>query len=346
MKLVQLSLTLAATIINSHSVYGQWNPDNSDCDGCLTNADEFQVCVQQFCMNTECLGAPPYTNVPSLASCCGMDSNCRDYADQMETCLDDCLPECIEESIRSYLECSDQSALTGTCNMEDCITRIALDRDFIDVGGNANEFFEELADDLENTGFTADCSSTVEKATLVCETGESCCNYCNPQLGMVMNCVVNVMIRPWQKTVVDNQSYDSNDDACEALTEGPNSQPGYRACGDMLARRQLNDVIVNVVAEGNKTTMDVVAEGNKTTTEVVVGDKAKDATAKCMGQMKWSIALGNVTEAGGGMVNCATVEGARILEKDDSGEATTSAASPKNILSAAFLVVAAASVFA
>merc|ERR1719491_249812 len=273
-------------------------------------------------MNTGCLGAPPYTSTPSLATCCDMDSNCQDYADQMETCLEDCLPECIEESIGEYLQCSDQSALTGTCNMEDCITGIALEADYLAVDGDEDDFLQELADDLEDTGFTADCSSTVEKATTVCETGRTCCNYCNPQLGMMINCVVNVMIRPWQKSEI-SESYDSDDDACEALTAGPGNQPseyGRHACRDMLAGRQLTDVVVNVVAEGNKTTMDVVAEGNKTTTEVVVGDKAKDATAKCMEQMKWGIALGNVTEAGGGMVNCAAVEGARMLKKGDSAE--------------------------
>jgi len=334
MKLVQSSLAVAAMIISSPSVYGQWNPDNAACEGCLEEADTFQSCVKEFCIDDKlyCLAAPPYVSSAALASCCGFDSDCEASAPKIDVCTEQCIPSCVEKSISEYLSCSERSNLSGACVMEDCITRIALDRDWIDVGENSDgsNFFDKLGDDLNDQPFSTDCDSTDAKGKKVCAIGADCCSGCNPELGVVMHCIVNEMIRPWLKS----DSFDSDDDECSALSAGTNSNPGKKACETLLdsrRERQLTDM-----------------EETTDETDGVVSDTAMKATQECMKGMKWNVALGNATEAGSATINCVVVEGARMLQPDDEEEpkASNAAASPKSVLSAAFLVVAAASVFA
>jgi len=355
MKVVQSTLTLAALLISSHSVYGQWDPDNSVCDGCLEHGDTFQSCVKQFCKDDNengddkkyCLASPPYTSSTSLGGCCGFDNDCMETAPKVDDCTANCLPSCVEPSISRYLSCAERSNLSGSCAMEDCITKITLDRSWIDVGESSDgeDFFEKLGESLEEQSFSNDCQSTNDKGKEVCQIGASCCDSCNPKLGVVMNCIVNEMIRPWQKSEdTFGDSFDSSEDACSDFRAGTINNPGKEACATLLGterQRQLTDM-----------------EETTDETEEVVSEKAMKSTEECMKGMKWNIALGNVTEAGSITMNCVVIEGARMLEIDEEGEpkasnekevepkASSAAASPKTVLSAAFLVVAATSLFA
>jgi hypothetical protein len=207
--------------------------------------------------------------------------------------------------------------------MEDCVTSIALERDWtVDAEG---DFFEQLGESLENTQFSEDCTSTNEKAKEVCKLGKDCCAVCNPELGKVMHCIVNEVTRPWIKSEGFDPSWDSSEDECPELSVSD----GEGACSGLLGgrKRQLTDT--------------------EETTGGDVSDKTAAATEKCMKGMKMNVALGNVTAASSDTINCVVVEGARMLEKDEEApKESNSAASPKSVLSAAFLLVAAASVFA
>jgi len=354
MKLVQSSLTMAAMIVSSRSVYGQWNPDDESCDGCMGHADKFQSCVKESCIDDKlyCMLAPPFSSSVTLGNCCNFGSDCSEAAKKLDICTGydydcgsdsskecekpkPCLPSCVESSIAKYLSCSYKSSLQDTCVMSDCVTKIALDRDWINVTSKEDNFLEKLGESLEDQQFSNDCTSTSAKALEVCKIGQSCCDGCNPELGMVMHCIVNEVIRPWQKEETTRDSFDSDDDECADLSKGRNNKPGEEACCGLLdgecerRQRQLTDL-----------------EG---TTGGVVNDKVAAATEKCMEGMKWNVALGNSTAAGSDTMNCVVVEGARMLESGGEEEApkeSNSAASPKSVLSAAFLVVAAAAVFA
>jgi len=347
MKLVQSSLTVAAVIISSRSVYGQWDPDNEQCEDCLEEADKFQGCVEDKCINGDnkefCLGEAQYlTTSVVLGICCGFGDSCLQSAEKMDTCTgmgmdsddindgESCLPSCVSSSINEYFECMDPS--DNSCSMEDCVTSIALQNDWIidpDANSDGGDFFEQLGESLEDVSYSDDCTSTNEKALRVCEIGESCCQGCNPELGMVMHCIVNEVTRPWIKAKSGfDSSWDSSEDECPELSAGSSSD-GKDACSGFLDRRQRQLTDTEETTGGD------------------VSDKSAAATEKCMKSMKMNVALGNATAAGSETINCVVVEGARMLEKEEEApKESNAAASPKSVLSAVFLVVAAASVFA
>merc|ERR1711862_198582 len=199
------------------------------------------------------------------------------------------------DTATAYLDCS---RTVSPCRFDNCVTGIALDRDWINVEGDEDEFYKQLAEYLDSKGFSDSCESTEEKAKLVCDIGKSCCETCNPELGEVMNCVVNNMTRPWLFTQ-DRTGVFSSDEECAKLSAG---KDGNEACATLLGagdKRQL--------MEARRTLTE--------TEEMAVSNE----TGKCMEELRWNVMLGNVTEAGEGYTNCVTIAGAKILETDDYG---------------------------
>jgi len=261
----------------------------------------FSSCTEKYCVGSEtrCLRAPPFLSADSLRGCCKMEKSdsgkdCSDAAEAVDQCLEKCLPGCVLETATAYLDCS---RTISPCRFDNCVTGIALDRDWIDVKGDDNDiFYEQLSNDLEGKVFSDSCESTEEKAKLVCDIGKSCCETCNPELGAVMNCVVNDMMRPWLFT---RGGEFSSDEECAKLSAGTN---GTEACATLLGagdKRQL--------MEARRTLTE--------TEEMAVSNE----TGKCMEELRWNVMMGNVTEAGEGYTNCVTIAGAKILETDDYG---------------------------
>merc|ERR1711972_278327 len=77
---------------------------------------------------------------------------------------------------------------------------------------------------------------------------------------------------------------------------------------------------------------------------VDIAPEAEEAANKCMKQFKWNLGMGNSTKAGAEMINCVSIEGARLLEEEEEEAPSAANANTRSVLSAAFLVVAAASV--
>jgi len=330
MVLVRLSLTLAALMVGN--VQGQWTPGET-CEGCLEASDDFQLCLETYTCDSDAILRSP--NMRGVATTCGMgtlqDGNheikCRETGDKLDQCMRTCLPECILEETQDYFQCAANSA---ECNIEDCVTKIALNQEWLDRADDG-EFFEKLGEELtEISMFETDCDGTDDKAKKVCEIGELCCGGCNEELGAVMHCVVNELVRPYQYGLIytdgDVGEFSSSDE-CENIAE----KNGKEACTTLLGeRRKLTDVV--------NSTMTTMPE---------VSPEAAAAAEKCVGALNVAIGTNDVTNGADTFVNCVSVEGARLLESGDeeTEDAGTDSGAPNSVISAAFLVVAAASVF-
>lgn len=326
--MVRLSLTLFALIVGSAN--GQWDPTIAECSDCLKSADEFNSCLLE---SKSCV--PVQADLPSMeivARTCGMPGDCPEYAKKVDVCLKRCLPSCVNPELRDYFDCAGNKVSGGSCRIEDCVTRIALKREWID-GGNDEEFFEDLGEDLSEIAQLGDCTGTDAYAKEICQISTECCQDCNPKMGILMNCVVNELVRPYQYQITNQAgSYQfSSDDKCGNL----DIDDGRGACPFYLEGRMLE--------ETNKT----MTEGEMAEEPMPPSDpKVDELVDKCMNGLKYTIGLGNVTKAGEEFMTCAAVEGARILDVEDEEEEEEPADSAaRKVMSAAFLVVAATSMF-
>lgn len=328
--MVRLSLTLFALIVGSAN--GQWDFSNSACDGCLEAADEYSSCLLQSQTCVSAQAAQPSMQI--VARTCNMPGDCADYAEKVDSCLRDCLPACLDPELRDYLNCAARRVgglNDGPCRIEDCVTRIALQREWID-GGSDESFFEDLGEDLTQVAQLGDCVGTDLYAKEICQISNECCEPCTPRMGILMNCVVNELVRPYQYQITNQDGgYEfSDDDKCSNL----DIDSGRGACPFYLGGRMLE--------ETNKTTMD----GEMAKEPMPPTDPKVDELAdKCMNALKYNVGMGNVTQAGEEFMSCAAVEGARILDVEDEEEEEPADSAARKVISAAFLVVAATSMF-
>lgn len=322
-----LSLTLFALIVGSAN--GFWDSSSSNCEGCLEAADDFNSCLLQ---SRSCV--PAQADLPTMeivARTCNMPGDCPDYAAKVDSCLRNCLPRCVDPELRDYFGCAANKVTQGPCRIENCVTRIALKREWID-GDSDDSFFEDLGDDLRNVAQLGDCDGTDDYAKEICQISNECCEPCTEKMGILMNCVVNDLVRPYQYQITNtagSYQFDS-DDKCSNL----DIDDGKGACPFLLGGR--------ILEETNKTMMEgEMAEEPMPPTDPKVNELAD----KCMNQLKYNVGMGNVTQAGEEFMSCAAVEGARILDVEDEEEEEPADSAARKVISAAFLVVAATSMF-
>lgn len=331
MKLVASVVVLSL----GHVVNGQWNPNIGECNDCISAADDLKKCVDSYCVDTgdeACLAAPPYLTMVDIADCCRFTSRAEAYctvaARKVDTCIDSCLPTCVEETIVDYMECANFRSSNEDCSISDCITKIALEKEWVgDELNDEEKFFEKLQDSLVVQGQdeSLECDNNEAKATSVCEIGQNCCDNCNPYLGDVIDCIVNEVVRPWQFSYF-GETFDSDNDCeadCDRLT-----RRGRRLLDDTTTTSYTGD-----------------AEEDK-----ALRAKAQLAAKPCLDGMKNSVALsGNMSNIGGETMNCVVVEGARTLSTEDGAtqenekkESSAKSAAAASIASALLAAAAAA----
>lgn len=308
MKLVQSSVVALALFAASSN--GQWD-SGGDCEGCVENADIFQQCVKDYCLDEageygvskrDCLAEPLYTDMKELAICCDMSdrsgrNECEDAGESINGCLDNCLPDCVEDTIYNYMNCYTYRQSAG-CDLGDCITKIALDKEWVgDELNNEDEFFKALQESLQE-GSASDkleCSGAEEKATEVCRIGKSCCDNCNNDLGIMMDCIVNTVVRPWQMVQFneDPDDYDDCETECDRLG---------------VDRRDL--------AEDASASASLTGDAAQ---DKAIRDQSAIAAKPCLDNMRSAIAVsGNMTAIGTDTINCVVVESARVLQTDET----------------------------
>jgi len=341
MKLVQSSVVVAFTLaLFAVSSNGQWET-GGDCEGCVENADIFQNCVKDYCVDSDgsygeskeyCLAEPMFTDMRQLADCCLMSDRsgkdeCNEAGENINGCLTDCLPECVEDSIYNYMNCYYfEETLKANCNLGDCITKIALDKEWMgDKLNNEEEFFKALEQSLQQGSASEklECDKAEEKAAKVCSIGQSCCGECNPELGDMMDCIVNTVVRPWQIMKFEKNPDDYSD--CETECD----RLGYD-------RRDLAEDAAKSVSLTGDAAQDKA-----------IREQSVIAAKPCLDNMRSTIAVsGNMTAIGPDTINCVVVESARVLQKSEDTEPAAKVSSATSVAAAsiasAFLAAAAA----
>jgi len=331
MKLVQSSVVVVLFAVSSN---GQWET-GGNCEGCVENADIFQECVKDYCIDSDgsygeskesCLDEPLYTDMGQLAECCLMSDRsgsdeCVDAGEHINGCLTDCLPDCVEETIGNYMTCYlYRDSIEDECDLSDCITKIALDKEWVgDELNDEDAFFEALEESLQE-GSASDkleCDGAEEKATAVCNIGKSCCENCNPRLGEMMDCIVNTVVRPWQIMKFEKNPDDYYDCETECDRLG-------------VDRRDLAEDAASLTGDAAQ--------------DKAIREQSVIAAKPCLDNMRSTIAVsGNMTAIGPDTINCVVVESARVLQKDEPAATVSSATSVAAAsIASAFLAAAAA----
>jgi len=261
------------------NVNANWSPSDS-CDGCEKAAGEWAVCLESSCRGSDSSCLDYFPNADSLQSCCNMDNDCGETSRKIDTCLNDCLPSCVSDTVNNYMQCTTYRS-ANPCNIEDCITGIVLDRSWApDAASSTKKFLENLEDDLENTKYSGEdgCSTTEAKATEVCRIGKTCCDPCNEQLGDVMNCVVNEMIRPWMGFSDDCET------DCDELPVRKLQESGAFTTGNSTLDKELSVMAVEKTNECTNSlkTQIILGEGNSSVTSAEWGPKAGENFMNCV----------------------------------------------------------------
>merc|ERR1711862_1037140 len=93
------------------------------------------------------------------------------------------------------------------------------------------EIGEEISDNVGNLG---NCDESNALAADVCEVNDVCCPSCDEKLGMLIDCVVNRVFRPFIVESDGNNVF-SEDDICDEINE----KNGEKACENVKDLRRL-----------------------------------------------------------------------------------------------------------
>merc|ERR1712032_544099 len=234
----------------------------------------------------------------------------------------------------------------GKCRSEDCLTSLVLTYDIILTGGNQNDLVEEIGEEIsDNVGNLGNCDESNALAKDVCEVNGLCCPSCDEELGMLINCVVNNVYRPF---IVESDGNDvfSEDDICDEINE----KDGEKACENVMDMRRLAKKDMRKLAENTTEPADdsMMTTEEEEEVDPVVLAKQQECQKKFRTTMMY-----NVTAATSELLKCNAEASVAVLdevdkseeeEKEEEKEAPKESAantSTKSFISAALFVVAA-----
>ena len=140
-------------------------------------------------------------SLDELIDCCQMTNNCKKELEDAQECVQLCFDPCIKETAQGYLSCieDENKGIGEKCSRQACLDGFLNDlEEDADFSGdvldlkNVQKRLEKIEqEDLEDCGLLADF---VEAA---CDIGEECCDKCNPDLALVVDCLINDIVIPF-----------------------------------------------------------------------------------------------------------------------------------------------------
>jgi hypothetical protein len=145
-------------------------------------------------------------SLDDLVECCNFyedneafDSDCEDILEDSSDCLTECLDPCLTETAKDYLDCIQDETGSKGCERQECLDGFLEDlEDDLDFSGdifdirNIEKRLEKIdADDLE------DCDLLEDFVEAVCDVGDDCCDDCQSELGLIVDCLINDIVIPF-----------------------------------------------------------------------------------------------------------------------------------------------------
>jgi len=329
---------------------------SAGCDGCLTDANMFTNCINQYCdENDPCFDT--FYDAQDLGKCCGMPQGgeCKKAGKQAQKCFDTCLPSCVKVSTNDFFDCTFKYGGTTGCDRADCFQKLALDREWMYSSSSTDsdssddtDFFLQLGDHMQTMSDddAESCVGATDKAKEVCGIGDDCCKSCNGELSAISDCLVNEVVRPYlsdKRSVTLNRCYV---DCGPALLRQENRQlqeeEGAAGGGNTTntthtattANGTMQKVVVVVAEEEMEEDYSYDTFPFGPGTENLDPDRTEFMTRKCRNRLTGLLAAGNETRGLSDHLSCVLGESFAKLPDDstwntnnDETKKTSSAAS-------------------
>lgn len=141
-------------------------------------------------------------DIDDLKECCDFkDKKCDEYFDEVKECLMGCINNCMIETAGQWLVCMRDNGDEGSCSRQECLDGYLDDLpEDLDLANEPDIFDLEtvlkLVEKIE-TEDLEDCSLLDEFVTETCDVGNDCCDRCQEELGLTVDCLLNDIVIPF-----------------------------------------------------------------------------------------------------------------------------------------------------
>ena len=291
-------------------------------------------------------------SLDGLVECCSFDSDCERDLEDAQDCLEFCLDSCVGDQAEEYLDCIRGAAEDSDCDLDECIDGFLSDDiedDLEDTLGDSEDIFSLSAlegrivrideEELE------DCGLLAEFIDSACEIGQDCCDECEGELAVFLDCLVNDIVIPFvsieRNTTIDTCPIDTDD--CELITDDEGSRKKRRRAKEhkplSLEEEQLFQRALSLPSKKalqNKRSAKreaMITDFKKAMTSgrrLNTGYNTTSAIAACEATMRMNIVAANMTHAMNEYTECvsvAAIETLALSGPSESGASMTSFAS-------------------
>jgi hypothetical protein len=344
-----------------------------DCVDCLEDIDDARDCLRE-CNEVEfidrdgnvdgsllanCLdpsrSGSEVESLDELVDCCDFDRDCENDLEDVQDCLSGCLDSCISDFAEDYLECIQDEAGSRDCDLGECIDGF-LNDDIedelsLDGGGKSNDLFSVKAitkrieniedDDLE------DCELMADFVDSVCDVGEDCCDRCQEELGLFVDCLVNDIVIPFvsletnttilscpidtEDCELDSRSRSRRSSRSRKLDAKPMTSEEQQLIATAFALPSINKLEKRkeekkMQSQRNTRKEDIIAEithGRRKLDKV----NATALIAVCESKMRMDVIASNMTNAMNVYMECVAIAAIQTLEASTPSESGSSAVS-------------------
>jgi hypothetical protein len=278
-----------------------------------------------------------------------MERDCEKDLEEAQECVQLCFDPCITETSQEYLDCiqdeNEDNNKKNRCSRQQCLDGFLEDlEDDADFSGdildlkNVEKRLKKIdQEDLE------DCGLLEDFVEAVCDIGDDCCEDCNEELALVVDCLINDIVIPFVAIELNTTIEECViEDDCGLATNSKSRKERRRAHEDELLQKALN----LPQTKGGQTKRDRSKEAAMKKADakrVLQGDmSSEEAVAECEHGLTMNTIAHNISYATSMFMECVTVAAIAALPEGDS---TTSAA-PAAFQMAAYVATVVGSLFA
>jgi hypothetical protein len=289
-------------------------------------------------------------SLDSLVGCCMMENDCKKALEDAQECVQLCFDPCIKTSSETYLDCIEEENKgmdSNKCSRAACLDGFLKDLedeagfsgDVLDLKNVEKRLTKIEQDDLE------DCGLMEDFVDAVCGIGKDCCEKCNEDLALVVDCLVNDIVIPFVAIELNTTIEECaiSEDCGLESTSGDNKRRGRHLANE-------HDLIQKALSlpqtKDGRTKRDLAKESaikNADRKRVLQPEQSTtEAVDECQNSLTMNTIAHNITHASSKFMECVTLAAIAALPESD----TEPSAAPAAFHMAAYVATVIGSLFA
>lgn len=320
-----------------------------DPDEDLTGTFEDDGSLLNFCLDGD-NSKDKIEDLDDLIDCCKMEKDCEKELEEAQECVQECFDPCIGDTAKAYLECIDdenKGVDSNKCSRQTCLDGFLDDlEDDADFSGdvldlkNVEKRLKKIdQEDLE------DCELLSDFVDAVCDIGDDCCEKCNEDLAIVVDCLINDIVIPYVAIELNTTiEVCPIDEDCGITTEKSRKKDRHLAHENELVQKALS----LKHKQGGQSKRNLAREAalkNADKKRALQTDVSSDqAVEECQSAMTMNMIAHNITYATSIFMECVTVAAIAVLPATEDD--TTTSAAPAAFHVAAYVSIIVGSLFA